>query len=333
MGLEPTTFCMASRRSSQLSYSRPVGAGASIAAFEPGRLAAAVTAQPASDSRRAVAGPALVLGAAVSVQLGAAVAVKLFERIGPLSTVWLRLGFGAAMLLVLARVRRRGRAPRYDLRLVVLFGLVLAGMNTCFYESLDRLPLGVAVTIEFLGPLGVAAFASHRRLDLLWVGLAALGVAALSSPSADIDAVGALFALGAGAGWAAFAVLGRRLGSSGSLLDGLSLALAVGAVVLTPIGLLGREGSLLSPVSLAIGVVVALLSSALPWLLELSALRLVSLTAYGVLVSLEPALAAVIGAAALSQHLSAPELVAVVAVVVASVGASLTTAPPPAQQA
>jgi inner membrane transporter RhtA len=278
----------------------------------------------------AVAGPALVLGAGVSVQVGAAVAVRLFDRIGPLSTVWLRLAFGAVMLLVLARLRRRGRAPAFDLRVVLLFGAVVAAMNTCFYQAIDRLPLGVAVTIEFLGPLAVAAAASRRRLDLLWIGLAAVGVAALSSPSADIDAVGALLALAAGGGWAAFILVGRRLGSSGSLVDGLSLALVVGAVLLTPAGILGREGSLASARSLALGAAVALLSSALPWLLELSALRLVPLTAYGVLVSLEPAVAAVVGALALSQHLGAAEIAAVAAVVTASVGSSLTTTPPPA---
>ncbi len=286
---------------------------------------------PARDSR-AFAGPALVLGAAVSVQVGAAIAVHLFGRIGPLSAVWLRLAFAAAMLLAVSRARRRGQAPHVELRVVLLFGAVVAGMNACFYQAIDRLPLGVAVTIEFLGPLAVAAAASRRRLDLLWLGLAGAGVAALSSPTADIDAVGAVFALAAGAGWAAFIVLGRRLGSSGSLLDGLSLALVVGAVLLTPAGILGREGSLLSPVSLGLGAAVALLSAALPWVLELSALRLVSFTAYGVLVSLEPAVAAVIGALALSQRLSAAELAAVVAVVVASTGASLTTSAPRAQQ-
>lgn len=268
----------------------------------------------------------------MSVQVGAAIAVHLFGRIGPLSAVWLRLAFAAAMLIAVSRARRRGRAPHVELRVVLLFGAVVAGMNACFYQAIDRLPLGVAVTIEFLGPLAVAAAASRRRLDLLWLGLAGAGVAALSSPTADIDAVGAVFALAAGAGWAAFIVLGRRLGSSGSLLDGLSLALVVGAVLLTPAGILGREGSLLSPVSLGLGAAVALLSAALPWVLELSALRLVSFTAYGVLVSLEPAVAAVIGALALSQRLSAAELAAVVAVVVASTGASLTTSAPRAQQ-
>ena len=325
MGLEPTTFCMASRRSSQLSYSRP---GRSSRQYS-----AVVDASPPVRDSRAVAGPALVLGAAVSVQLGAALAVRLFDRIGPLSAVWLRLSFGAVLLLGLSRLRRRGRAPRFDRRVVLLFGPVVAAMNTCFYESIERLPLGVAVTIEFLGPLSVAAAASRRRLDLLWIGLAAAGVAALSSPTADIDALGVVFALLAGAGWASFIFVGMRLGTSGSLLDGLALGLVVGAVLLTPSGILGREGSLASPAALGLGAAVAVLSSALPWLLELSALRLVSLTAYGVLVSLEPAVAALVGAVALSQHLGAAEIAAVVAVVAASVGSSLTTVPPPAQPA
>lgn len=268
-----------------------------------------------------------MLGASVSVQSGAALATHLFGRIGPVSTVWLRLGFGALLLLAAARLRRRGRAQRFDPRAVVAFGLVVAFMNVCFYEAIDRLPLGVAVTIEFLGPLGVAAAASRRRLDLLWVGLAACGVAALGSPTAHVDATGALFALGAGAGWASFILVGRRISTGGSLLDGLSLGLVVAAAVLTPFGIGLRDGSLLSARTLALGVAVATLSSALPWVLELASLRYVSLTAYGVLVSLEPAIAAGVGAVALSQSLGPAEIAATAAVVVASVGASVRSPP------
>ncbi|HET8605772.1 MAG TPA: EamA family transporter [Gaiellaceae bacterium] len=277
-----------------------------------------------------LAGPALVLGAASSVQIGAAVATRLFGRIGPVSAVWLRLGFGAVMLIAVARARRGRRAARFDPRTVVLFGLVVAGMNTCFYQAIDRLPLGVAVTIEFLGPLGVAAAASRRRLDLLWVGLAACGVAALGSPTAHIDAIGAVFALAAGAGWAAFIVVGRRISTGGSLLDGLSIGVVIAAIVLTPFGIGFRHGPLLDARTLLLGVAVAALSSALPWVLELGALRHVSLTAYGVLVSLEPAIAAVVGAIGLSQRLGAAEIAATAAVVVASAGASLQAPVPEA---
>lgn len=288
---------------------------------------------PPSDPRRSFVGPLLILAAGTVVQLGAALATHLFGRIGPVSTVWLRLLFGAAMLLVVARARRGSREARFDLRTVVLFGLVVAAMNTCFYQAIDRLPLGVAVTIEFLGPLGVAAAASRRRLDLVWVGLAACGVAALGSPTAHVDAVGAAFALGAGAGWAAFILIGRRLSTGGSLLDGLSVGLVVAAAVLAPFGIALRSGSLLDPRTLALGVAVAALSSAIPWVLELGALRHVSLTTYGVLVSLEPALAALVGAVALSQHLGGAEIAATVAVVVASIGASLQAPVPEAPPA
>jgi inner membrane transporter RhtA len=277
-----------------------------------------------ATSRRAAVGPLLIVGAACSVQSGAALATHVFRSIGPVSTVWLRLAFGAAMLLALARARRGRREAHFDARTVVLFGLVVAGMNASFYQAIDRLPLGVAVTLEFLGPLGVAAASSRRRLDLLWIALAGCGVAALGSPTAHIDGVGAAFALVAGLGWAAFILLGRRISTGGSLLDGLSLGVLLAAVVLTPFGIAFRTGSLRDGSALGLGAAIAALSSALPWILELGALRYVSLTAYGVLVSLEPAIAAVVGAVALSQHLGPTELAATAAVVAASIGASLT---------
>ena len=215
-------------------------------------------------ARARLVGPLLVVGAATSVQCGAAFATHLFGRIGPLATVWLRLAFGALMLLAVAHARRGRRAARFDPRTVVLFGLVVAGMNTCFYQAIDRLPLGVAVTIEFLGPLGVATVASRRRLDLVWIALAACGVAALGSPTANVDGLGALFALGAGAGWAAFIVVGRRISTGGSLLDGLSLGVGVAAIVLAPVGIAFRQGPLLDARSLGLAVGVAALSTALP---------------------------------------------------------------------
>lgn len=282
------------------------------------------------EPRRSPIGPLLVLGAAVSVQFGAALATHLFGRVGPIATVWLRLAFGAVLLLAVARARRGRREARFDLRTVVAFGVVVAFMNICFYESIDRLPLGVAVTIEFLGPLSVAAAASRRRLDLLWIGLAACGVAALGSPTADVDGIGVLFALVAGVGWAAFILVGRRISTRGSLLDGLSAGLVVAALLLTPFGIAFRDGPLLDGRTLALGLVVAALSSALPWVLELGALRFVSLTGYGVLVSLEPAIAALVGAVVLSQSLGPVEIGAIAAVVAASVGASLQAPVPEA---
>lgn len=281
-------------------------------------------------ARTRLAGPLLVLGAASSVQCGAALATHLFGRIGPLATVWLRLAFGAAMLLAVAFARRGRREARFDRRTVVLFGLVVAGMNTCFYQAIDRLPLGVAVTIEFLGPLGVATVASRRRLDLVWIALAGCGVAALGSPTAHVDGLGALFALGAGAGWAAFILVGRRISTGGSLLDGLSLGVLIAGIVLAPVGLAFHTGPLLDARSLGLAAGVAALSTAVPWVLELGALRFVSLTGYGVLVSLEPAIAAVVGALVLSQGMGATEIAATAAVVAASVGASLQAPVPEA---
>jgi inner membrane transporter RhtA len=267
----------------------------------------------------AVPAPLLVLGAVASVQSGAAVATRLFPAVGPGGTVLLRLGLSALLLLAVARPRLRGRRHG-DLGLAVAFGVVLAGMNATFYEALDRIPLGIAVTLEFVGPLTVALVGSRRRRDLVWVGMAATGVVLLSSGGGDLDPVGVLFALVAGAFWGGYILLSQRVGAVFPGASGLAIALTIGTVVVLPIGIAQGGAQLLDGSVLLRGLAVALLSSAVPYSLELFALRRLRASVFGVLMSLEPAVAALSGLVFIGQHLSVEEWAAVACVMVASIG-------------
>jgi inner membrane transporter RhtA len=268
---------------------------------------------------RSATAPLLVLTAIVSVQLGAAATTELFDDVGPGGAVLLRLAFAALVLTALWRPFPI-RADRGALALVALFGVALAAMNFSFYEALDRIPLGIAVTLEFVGPLGVALAASRRRLDLLWVGLAAAGVVLVSGPSGDADATGIAFALAAGAFWAAYILLSSRVGRAFEGGSGLALAMSVAAALMLAPGIAIGGSELLEPEVAAIGFAVALLSSAIPYSFELEALRRLPVGVFGVLMSLEPAVAAAVGAVALSQGLSAVELGGIAAVTAASAG-------------
>jgi inner membrane transporter RhtA len=265
----------------------------------------------------------LVLLGIASVQFGPALAKGgLFDEIGAGGTVFLRTLFAALVLVALWRPSLRGHSRR-ALRLVVLFGLVLAGMNLAFYSALDRIPLGVAVTFEFVGPLGVAVAGSRRALDLVWVVLAAIGILLLSNfGGADLDALGIGLALLAGAFWAAYILLSARVGKEFERVDGLALAMAVGAVVLVPVGVADAGGQLLVPWILAVAAAVAILSSAIPYTLELEALRRMPTGVFGVLMSLEPAVAALAGFFLLGEELVSREVIAILFVVAASAGAS-----------
>jgi inner membrane transporter RhtA len=264
----------------------------------------------------------LVLLAIASVQFGAALAKGLFDEIGAGGTVFLRVLFAALVLVALWRPSLRGHSRR-ALRLVAVFGLVLACMNLAFYAALDRIPLGVAVTFEFVGPLGVAVAGSRRALDLLWVALAAIGILLLSDfGGADLEALGVGLALLAGALWAAYILLSARLGREFEGADGLALAMVVGTVVLVPVGVADGGGDLLVPWILAVAAAVAVLSSAIPYTLEMEALRRMPTGVFGVLMSLEPAVAALAGLIVLGEELVAREVVAILFVVAASAGAS-----------
>jgi inner membrane transporter RhtA len=271
----------------------------------------------------------LVLLAIASVQFGAALAKGLFDEIGTAGTVFLRVLFAALVLMAIWRPSARGRS-RGDLLLVALFGVVLACMNLAFYASLDRIPLGAAVTFEFVGPLGVAVAGSRRALDLVWVALAAAGILLLSDLGAGgLDGLGIALALLAGGFWAAYILLSARIGQSYEGADGLALAMVVGAAVLVPVGVADGGGELLVPWILAVGAAVAVLSSAIPYALEMEALRRMPTGVFGVLMSLEPGMAALAGYVLLGEGLVGREIVAILLVVAASAGASRGAALPP----
>jgi inner membrane transporter RhtA len=267
---------------------------------------------------------ALLLVSITSVQFGSALARGLFDDAGPAGTVMLRMGFAAIVLCALFRPSLRG-LTRTQIRLALLFGAVMAAMNLSFYEALDRLPLGVAVTIEFAGPLGVAVALSRRRLDLAWAGLAALGIVILAQPWGEpIDTAGLIFILIAAAMWASYILVAQRLGEHYDGADGVAVALIVAALIGIVPGVIGGGGALLGGHVLLVGFGVAMLSTAIPYTLEVEALRRMPRRVFGVLMSLEPAVATLAGLIVLGQSLSATELVAIALVIVASAGASLT---------
>jgi inner membrane transporter RhtA len=271
----------------------------------------------------------LVLMAVSSVQFGAAFAKTLFDEAGPGGTVFLRVVFAALILAVLWRPSLAARSAA-DWRLIVAYGFVLAAMNLSFYEALDRIPLGVAVTFEFVGPLGVGIAGSGRALDVLWVVLAAAGILLLSDfGTADLDGLGVALALLAGGFWATYIVLAARVGRRIAGNDGLALAMAAGAVIVAPVGLVDAGSGLLSAEVLAVGLAVATLSSAIPYTLELEALRRLPQGVFGVLMSLEPAAAALAGFIVLGEGLATREVVAIALVVTASAGAARNARIPP----
>jgi len=263
----------------------------------------------------------LVFTGVASTQLGAALARTLFDDAGPAGTVFLRVSFAAIMLALLWRPDLRGHAPE-DWRLVAAFGLSLAAMNLSFYEAIDRIPLGLAVTFEFIGPLGVAVAGSRRAVDLFWVACAAGGILLISAPgTSDLDPVGILFALIAGGCWAAYILLSARTGRAFPGGSGLALAMCIAAVLLVPVGIPAAGDALLDTELLLLGAGVALLSSAIPYSAELEALRLLPEHVFGVLLSIEPAVAALAGWLVLDQALGTRELGGVALVTAAVAGA------------
>lgn len=274
----------------------------------------------------------LILIGIASVQFGSAFANKLFDQAGPAGVVLMRLAFSAAVLLAITRPRLRGRSRR-DLVAVAGFGLVLASMNWSFYEALKLLPLGPAVTIEFVGPLTVAILGSRKLLDLVWALLAASGVALLAFDGSahSLNPRGLLLALLAGAFWGAYILLSQRVGSAFDGLQGLAIALAVGAVELLPAGLIDGGSALLRPQVLAGGLAVALLSSLIPYSVELTALRRIRAATFGLLMSLEPAFAALAGILVLGERLGLRTATAVLLVIIASIGTTLQAPDEPAK--
>jgi inner membrane transporter RhtA len=268
----------------------------------------------------AVPPPLQVLVGIVSVQVGASLAKQLFAVAGPAGTVALRLFFAALVLLLVWRPALR--MGRKVWPVVLAYGVVLGLMNLSFYQALARIPQGITVTIEFLGPLVIALAGSRRMLDALWALLAAGGVVLLAETRGDLSLVGMVFALGAAVCWGCYILLSAALGSRTSEGKGLALGMAVAAIVAMPTGIVETGTGLLSPWVLLIGLGVALLSSVIPYSLELEALRTIPPRVFGVLMSLEPAVAALAGLVVLHESLHPLQWIALCCVVAASIGAT-----------
>jgi inner membrane transporter RhtA len=316
-------------------------------ASRPGSAAPVKPADPAGPAARPGAAGlldrvppvTLVLTGIVSVQVGAGLAARLFTEVPPAAVTALRL-WTAALLLAAMGARGLGRALRglagrrawRDLLVVVAFGLTLAAMNYSIYQSFARIPLGIAVTIEFLGPLAVAVASSRRLLDLLWVVLAGAGVALLARGGSPAGGAvyaghgnflpGLGFGLAAGATWAAYILLSRATGRRFPGSSGLAIAMLVAAVAITPTGVITGGRSLLRPPIIAAGAGIGLLSSIIPYSLELETLRRIPARVFGIWMSLEPAVAALVGLIVLGQELSPREWLAIGCVTVACAGAA-----------
>ena len=294
----------------------------------------------------------LVVTGIFSVQFGAGLAARLFGQIPPAGVTALRLWTSAVvMVLVGARPLRnvvsgvvRRRAWR-EAAVVIAFGLTLAIMNYSIYQSFARIPLGISVTVEFLGPLGVAVASSRRVLDLLWVGLAGAGVVLLTRGGAALShgsapgggrgevAAGLAFALLAGLAWAAYILLSRATGQRFPGSTGLAIAMVVAAIAITPVGVAAGHAALLRPTVLLTGLAIGLLSSIIPYSLELEALRRIPARVFGIWMSLEPAAAALVGLVILGQALAVREWIAIGCVMVACAGAARGAREPQAPEA
>ena len=271
----------------------------------------------------------LVLASACSIQFGAAFAARLFPHVGPAGAVTLRLIIAAAILIAFARPRVRGRT-RGDWLVVGGLGVMFAGMNMCFYEAIDRLPLGPAVTLEFLGPLGLAVVLSRRARDMVWIVLAAGGVLLLGRGGFEgLDPVGVVFVLAAALCWAGYILVASRMVKRFDGIDGLALGCVVAAVLVTPFGAASAGTALFEPHVLMLGAVVALLSSALPYSFEMLAMKHLPPATFGLLASLEPAVAAIAGFLVLHQSLALIQVGGIALVVLASAGVTITQSPNP----
>lgn len=277
-------------------------------------------------SRVVVTAIGSVLLAMVAIQSGASIAKQLFPLIGPEGTTALRIGFAAAVLWLVFRPWR-AMPKGQEWQSVIIYGLCLGGMNILFYLAIERIPLGIAVALEFTGPLAVALFGSKRKSDLFWVSCALAGIVLLLpdvTSAQGLDITGVLLALAAGACWAGYILFGTRTGKQVSGGITVALGMTVAAIVLMPIGAVTQGLALISWEVLPLGLLVAVLSSALPYSLEMIALRNMPTQTFSVLMSLEPAIGALAGVVLLSEQLTLPQWAAIGLVVIASIGSSFT---------
>lgn len=262
----------------------------------------------------------LAVAAIVTVQLGVALSPRLFDIVGPAGTAWLRLTAGGLMFLAIARPRLRGYSAA-DLRAVIILGVITGAMLVSFLAALERLPLGTTVAIEFLGPLSVAAFRAHRRSALVWPALALLGVLLLTEPwSGTTDVLGMLFALIAGVGWGAYILMTQRVGDRFGGLEGLAITIPIAALTAAIVGIPQAWGHI-TLAAVGLSVALAVIAPVIPFALELIALRRLSAATFGTLMALEPAVATIWGAIILSQLPDWLQLVGIVIVVIAGIGA------------
>lgn len=267
----------------------------------------------------------LLLIAMASIQSGASLAKSMFPVVGAQGTTTLRLIFASIIMLLLLRPWR-ARFTASSLRTVVVYGMALGGMNLLFYMSLNTVPLGIAVALEFTGPLAVAIYASRRAMDFLWIGLAVIGLLLLiptGDTSSGIDLVGAGYALGAGVCWALYILFGQKAGADNGVQTA-ALGVMIAALFVAPVGIVHAGAALLTPSLIPIAIGVAILSTALPYTLEMVALTRIPARTFGTLMSIEPAFGALSGLLFLHEHLSLAQWLAIACVILASVGATLT---------
>lgn len=270
----------------------------------------------------------LVLIAIASVQFGAALAKGIFDAAHPATLAFLRAAIASLIFLCIARPRLAGRS-RGDWTVAAGYGLCLSGMNLLIYLSIERIPIGLAVTLEFVGPLALAVLGSRRAVDLLWVGLAAVGVVLLGSGPTGLDSIGVALALGAGTLWACYIVLAGPVGRRWDGTSGLTVGSLIGAAALAGPGLMLAGGSLGDPRVLVVIALVALLSTVIPYGLELRARRRIAAGTFGILMSLGPAAAALFAWLVLGEVLHPIEWLAMAGVIAASIGAIRTAAASP----
>lgn len=269
-----------------------------------------------------------VLGSVTALGLGTSLAKSLFPQVGSLGTSALRLGFSALLLLIIWRPWRWALRPG-DGAALLRYGVALGGMNLLFYQSLQTLPFGIAVAIEFSGPLAVALYFSRRWIDFVWFALAVIGLALILpiGSSADhanaLDPTGVAYALGAAVCWAAYIVFGKKLGHLHAG-HSVALGLSVAALTVVPVGVWHAGTALLQPEVLMVGVVVAAVSSAVPISLEMVALKRLPPSAFGIMISLEPAVAALLALLLLDEHLSATQWLAIGLTMLAAAGCAST---------
>ncbi len=282
-----------------------------------------------TDHRRSLASSlfpvGLLLIAMASIQSGASLAKSMFPIIGAQGTTTLRLIFAAVIMVLLLRPWRATLTAR-SLLTVVIYGIALGGMNFLFYMALRSVPLGIAVALEFTGPLAVALYASRRPLDFVWIALAVVGLILLipmGDAKAGIDLVGAGYALGAGACWALYILFGQKAGADNGIQTA-ALGVVIAALFIAPIGIVHAGTALLSPALLPVALGVAVLSTALPYSLEMVALTRLPARTFGTLMSIEPAFGALSGLLFLHEVLSFSQWLAIASIITASIGATLT---------